>query len=36
MKITYFVSAGMADPTRASISLHLAANGSLTSATEAS
>ena len=29
MKITYFASAGMADPTRASIPLHLAANGSL-------
>jgi predicted peroxiredoxin len=29
MKITYFVSAGTADPTRASIPLHLAANGSL-------
>jgi predicted peroxiredoxin len=29
MKITYFVSAGMADATRASIPLHLAANGSL-------
>ena len=29
MKITYFVSAGMADPTRASIPLHLAANGSI-------
>jgi predicted peroxiredoxin len=29
MKITYFVSAGPADPTRASIPLHLAANGSL-------
>jgi predicted peroxiredoxin len=29
MKITYFVSAGSADPTRASIPLHLAANGSL-------
>jgi predicted peroxiredoxin len=29
MKITYFVSAGIADPTRASIPLHLAANGSL-------
>ena len=29
MKITYFGSAGTADPTRASIPLHLAANGSL-------
>jgi predicted peroxiredoxin len=29
MKLTYFVSAGTADPTRASIPLHLAANGSL-------
>ena len=29
MKITYFVSAGTSDPTRASIPLHLAANGSL-------
>ena len=29
MKITYFVSAGTADATRASIPLHLAANGSL-------
>lgn len=29
MKITYFVSSGTADPTRASIPLHLAANGSL-------
>jgi predicted peroxiredoxin len=29
MKITYFASAGMADPTRASIPLHLAANGSV-------
>ena len=29
MKITYFVSAGMGDATRASIPLHLAANGSL-------
>jgi predicted peroxiredoxin len=29
MKITYFVSAGADDPTRASIPLHLAANGSL-------
>jgi predicted peroxiredoxin len=29
MKITYFVSAGPADATRASIPLHLAANGSL-------
>ena len=29
MKITYFVSAGSADATRASIPLHLAANGSI-------
>ncbi len=29
MQITYFVSAGTADPTRASIPLHLAANGSV-------
>ena len=29
MKITYFASAGMNDPTRASIPLHLAANGSV-------
>ena len=29
MKITYFASAGMSDPTRASIPLHLAANGSV-------
>ena len=29
MKITYFVSAGTSDATRASIPLHLAANGSL-------
>ena len=29
MRITYFASAGMADPTRASIPLHLAANGSV-------
>ena len=29
MKLVYFVSAGMADATRASIPLHLAANGSL-------
>src|SRR3954453_15098274 len=29
MKITYFVSAGTADPTRVSIPLHLAANGSV-------
>ncbi len=29
MKITYFVSSGMTDPTRASIPLHLAANGSV-------
>ena len=29
MKITYFVISGTADPTRASIPLHLAANGSV-------
>jgi predicted peroxiredoxin len=29
MRITYFASAGAADPTRASIPLHLAANGSV-------
>ena len=29
MKITYFVSAGTSDATRASIPLHLAANGSV-------
>ena len=29
MKIAYFASAGSADPTRASIPLHLAANGSV-------
>lgn len=29
IKITYFVSAGTADATRASIPLHLAANGSV-------
>ena len=29
MKITYFASAGTNDPTRASIPLHLAANGSV-------
>jgi predicted peroxiredoxin len=29
VKVTYFASAGTADPTRASIPLHLAANGSL-------
>jgi predicted peroxiredoxin len=29
MRIVYFASAGTADPTRASIPLHLAANGSL-------
>jgi predicted peroxiredoxin len=29
MRITYFASAGTADPTRASLPLHLAANGSL-------
>ena len=36
MKITYFVSAGEADPTRASIPLHLAANGSVEIGQEAS
>jgi hypothetical protein len=29
MRITHFASAGAADPTRASIPLHLAANGSV-------
>jgi predicted peroxiredoxin len=29
MKLVYFASAGTGDPTRASIPLHLAANGSL-------
>jgi predicted peroxiredoxin len=29
VKITYFASAGTSDPTRASIPLHLAANGSV-------
>ena len=29
MKMTYFASAGTADPTRASLPLHLAANGSI-------
>ena len=29
MRITYFVSAGTSDATRASIPLHLAANGSI-------
>jgi predicted peroxiredoxin len=29
MKITYFASSGTADPTRASLPLHLAANGSV-------
>jgi predicted peroxiredoxin len=36
MKITYFVSAGTADPTRVSIPLHLAANGSVEVGQEAS
>jgi predicted peroxiredoxin len=36
MKIAYLVSAGAADPTRASIPLHLAANGSLELGQEAS
>jgi predicted peroxiredoxin len=29
MKFVYFVTAGVGDPTRASIPLHMAANGSL-------
>ena len=29
MRVTYFATAGSADPTRASIPLHLAANGSV-------
>ncbi len=29
MRLTYFASAGAADPTKASIPLHLAANGSV-------
>jgi predicted peroxiredoxin len=29
VRIAYFISSGTADPTRASIPLHLAANGSL-------
>jgi predicted peroxiredoxin len=36
MKITYFVSAGAGDATRASIPLHLAANGSVEVGQEAS
>ena len=36
MKITYFVSAGTSDATRASIQLHLAANGSVEVGQEAS
>jgi predicted peroxiredoxin len=36
MKITYFVSAGTSDATRASVPLHLAANGSLEVGQEAS
>ena len=36
MKITYFATAGTADPTRASIPLHLAANGSVEVGQEAS
>ena len=32
MKVTYFASAGTADPTRASLPLHLAANGSVEAA----
>jgi predicted peroxiredoxin len=35
MKILYFVSTGAGDPTRASLPLHLAANGSLESGQEA-
>jgi predicted peroxiredoxin len=36
MKITYFVSTGTGDATRASIPLHLAANGSIEVGQEAS
>jgi predicted peroxiredoxin len=36
VRITYFVSAGTSDPTRASIPLHLAANGSIEVGQEAS
>jgi predicted peroxiredoxin len=36
MKIAYFVSAGTGDATRASIPLHLAANGSIEVGQEAS
>jgi predicted peroxiredoxin len=36
MKITYFVTAGTGDATRASIPLHLAANGSVEVGQEAS
>lgn len=36
MKVTYFVSTGTADPTRASIPLHLALNGSLENGDEVS
>jgi predicted peroxiredoxin len=36
MRITYFVSAGTSDATRASIPLHLAANGSIEVGQEAS
>jgi predicted peroxiredoxin len=36
VKITYFVSAGTSDATRASIPLHLAANGSVEVGQEAS
>ena len=36
MRITYFASAGTADATRASIPLHLAANGSVEIGQEAS
>ena len=35
MKLAYFVSAGTADPTKASLPLHLAANGSLETGQEA-
>jgi predicted peroxiredoxin len=36
MKIIYFICAGTADPTRLSIPLHLAANGSLEAGQDAS
>ena len=35
MKIAYFVTAGTADPTRASLLLHIAANGSIEAGQEA-